>query len=171
MLVHERSELQGKLELRGSTLAAYFARAKCANYRAGEKEKEVTSSDICRMYVDENDRAALTEVALMDATEKKEEMDEIKEALHALQFKPNPAIPDLSDGVIEHACGSGAYAFEHEDYDVKHVQSLFPSLDENTIVELMKRSDYDLRACTIMIGGKYYTNIHKILVAHIIRVM
>lgn len=167
MLVHERSELEYKLVERGATLASYFVRAKCANYRAGEKEKEVTSSDICRMYVDENDRAALTEVALMDATEKKEEMDEIKEALQALQFKPNPAIPDLSDGVIEHACGSGAYV-EHEDYDVKHVQSLFPSLDANTIVELMKRSDYDLRACTIMIGGKYYTYmLHKILVAHI----
>lgn len=152
MLIHERSELQGKLELRGSTLAAYFVEVKCAMYRSGKKEEEVTASDIFRMYVEENDRAALTEVALMDANEKEKEMDEIKVALQALQFKPNPVIPDLSEGVIEKACKG--IQFDHEDYDIHDVQSFFPSLDANTIVELMKRSDYDMRACTILLGGK-----------------
>ena len=136
---------------RGATLSAYFKRVQHANCIAGKKE--VTSSDICRMYDEENDRAALTEVALMDATDKKEEMDEIKEALKALQFKSNPAIPDLSDGVIETACNGTQ--FDHEDYDVDDVLSYFPSLDASAVVELMKRSDYDLRACEILLGGKH----------------
>ena len=104
MLIHEDSELQRKLELRGSTLSAYYRKVQSAMYVAGGKDAVTSSDIICRMYAEENDRAALTEVALMDANEKKEVMDEIKKGLQALRFKSNPAIPDLSDGVIELAC-------------------------------------------------------------------
>jgi len=154
-LVHKRSDFQSKVELRGSTLSAYVARIKSGMFRSGKKDEELTPSYVSSLSnYDESDKAALNEVLFMDDDEKKQEDDDIKSGLEALTFKKNKHIPNVPDDVIAKGC-EDKYQHYEPDYDIKDIKSSFPSLDESTIVALMKRSNFDLRPGSMMIVCKF----------------
>ena len=149
-LVHERSGFQSKIESRGSTLSCYVARIKSG------KDEELTLEYVSSLSnYDESDKAALNEVLFMDDDEKKQEDDDIKMGLKALTFKENPHVPNVPGEVIAKGCEDKYQHYEPDDYDVKDIKAAFPSLDESTIVALMKKSDFDLRPSSMMIVCKF----------------
>jgi len=155
-LVHKRSDFQSKVELRGSTLSCYVARIKSGMFQSGKKDEELTPSYVSSLSnYDESDKAALNEVLFMDDDEKKQEDDDIKSGLEALTFKKNKHIPNVPDEVIAKGCEDKYQHYKLDDYDIKDIKSSFPSLDESTIVALMKRSNFDLRPGSMMIVCKF----------------
>ena len=154
-LVHKRSDFQSKVEIRGSTLSAYDVRVRAGIELAGKKE-ELTPEYVSSLSnYDESDKAALNEVLFMNDDVKKQEDDDIKSGLERLTFKENKHIPNVPDDVIAKGCEDKYQHIEPDDYDIKDIKSSFPSLDESTIVALMKRSNFDLRPGSMMIVCKF----------------
>ena len=156
-LVHKRSDFQSKVERRGAALSAYAMRVRAGIELAGEKDEELTPEYVSSLSnYDEIDKAALNEVLFMNDGERKQEEDDIKMGLKALSFKENPHVPNVPDEVIEKGC-EDKYYFEDPDDDCFNdiLKAAFPSLDESTIVALMKRSDCDMRPSSMMLVGKF----------------
>ena len=155
-LVHKRSDFQSKVEIRGSTLSAYDVRVRAGMFRSGKKDEELTPEYVSSLSnYDESDKAALNEVLFMNDDVKKQEDDDIKSGLEALTFKQNPHVPNVPGEVIAKGCEDKYQHYEPDDYDIKDIKSSFPSLDESTIVALMKRSNFDLRPGSMMIVCKF----------------
>ena len=164
-LVHKHSDFQSKIELRGSTLSCYVARIKSGMFRSGKKDEELTPEYVSSLSnYDESDKAALNEVLFMDDDVTKQEDDYIKMGLKTLNFRENPHIPNVPDEVIEKGC-EDKYYFEDPDDPIKDIlKAAFPSLDESTIVALIKRSDCDMRPSSMMLVGKFViVMFHKLM--------
>ena len=89
---------------------------------------------------------------------KREELDDdaIETGLRALAFRvgSSDGVPSVSDHVWERGCLRHDY--DRDDYDVKIVQSDYPSLTRKLIVALMEESDLDLLGCGLMLAGNIF---------------